>query len=100
MSSTVERQIDPRGAETSFEYDPAGRLKAEISDSLAIHYDYGETGNLKAVTDGRGTTSFEYDLLGRLMEARYPAGEVETFTYDGVGNLLTRTDSSGTTGYT
>jgi len=32
----VERQIDPRGAKTFLEYDPAGRLKAEISGSLAI----------------------------------------------------------------
>lgn len=87
----LERQIDPRGAETTFQYDPAGRLEAEISDSLAVYYDYDETGNLKSVTDGRGTTFHQYDLLGRLIEARYPTGEVETFTYDPTGRRLTIT---------
>ena len=35
------------------------------------------------------TSTYKYDKLGRLIEEVYPNGEIETFTYDTNGNIIT-----------
>ena len=37
-----------------------------------------------------GAYTYEYDALGRLTKATYPDGQTISYTYDKVGNLLSR----------
>ncbi|MBC3259139.1 hypothetical protein HU733_26985, partial [Pseudomonas paralactis] len=79
----------------TFKYDAAGRLRQEtgfekqITDYL---YDHGSNQPTRRI-DGDRVTTFEYDVLGRLIarNAGHRKGEewqTETFAYDGNGNLL------------
>ena len=61
---------------TSYEYDSLGRLIRMIDDHGNIH-------------------RRELDLLGRTLRISHPDSGVSTMTYDGAGNLLTRTDARG-----
>ena len=78
----VTESIDPMGNTTTTLYDADGEV-TETIDAL-----------------GRTTTSF-YDADGRLMsetweDAHATVTNVESYTYDADGNLLTAGDSSGT----
>jgi RHS repeat-associated protein len=52
-------------------------------------------------TDGRGnTTTYSYDAVGRLTRTAFSDGTpAVAYTYNGVGQVLTRVDGSGTTTY-
>jgi len=41
------------------------------------------------------TTQWQYDNLGRVTKRILPLGQEETFTYDAVGNVLTKTYFNG-----
>ena len=78
-----------------------GRLLGIVTDKLGggrlqeleMAWDVG--GNLKSRMDkgrkGTLTEDFEYDGLDRLEEHQAGAGPVETITYDGYGNIRSRT---------
>ena len=68
--------VDELGLETSYEYDPAGRLIREKS--------------------GDYTRTLEYDLCGRLLKRTEKDGSSSSVTYDGMGNItrLVRADGS------
>ncbi|MBK4995777.1 RHS repeat protein [Pseudomonas sp. S37] len=91
----LERLHNENNSEASFKYDPVGRLLKETGfDKETTHYLYDNGSNLPTRrVDGDRTTHFEYDPMGRLIQRK--AGrrggehwEVETFAYDGNGNLL------------
>jgi RHS repeat-associated protein len=52
-------------------------------------------------TDGRGnTTTYSYDAVGRLTRTAFSDGTpAVAYTYNGIGQVLTRVDGSGTTTY-
>jgi YD repeat-containing protein len=60
---------------------------------------YDGFGRIHSVRDGRGMrTIYAYDRADRLKTIQYSDTTADVvFTYDGAGNALTRTDSSGTT---
>jgi RHS repeat-associated protein len=71
--------------------------------SLApVVVDYDGFGRLHSVRDGRGLrTIYAYDRADRIKTIQYSDGTPDVaFAYDGAGNVLTRTDASGTTTYT
>ncbi|MFY1033183.1 RHS repeat-associated core domain-containing protein [Pseudomonas asiatica] len=89
------RLRNENNSEASFKYDPVGRLLKETGfDKETTHYLYDNGSNLPTRrVDGDRTTHFEYDPMGRLIhrKAARRGGdkwEVETFAYDGNGNLL------------
>ena len=48
-----------------------------------------------------GGNSYFYDSLGQLITVKNSLGQtVESFTYDSAGNILSRTDESGSVSYT
>nr|WP_232248973.1 hypothetical protein [Pseudomonas putida] len=88
-------------SEASFKYDSVGRLLKETGfDKETTHYLYDNGSNLPTRrVDGDRTTHFEYDPMGRLTQRK--AGrrggekwEIETFAYDGNGNLLAANNGS------
>ncbi len=105
---------------TTYSYDPANRLK-EISYSdgktPTVKYEYDAAGNMISMTDGTGTTSYEYDSLGSThthttnghgesmgygydlaneqIKLRYPNSQIVTRGYDQAGRLQTVTDWLG-----
>ncbi|MFK0310268.1 RHS repeat-associated core domain-containing protein [Pseudomonas sp. NPDC090233] len=89
------RLRNENNSEASFKYDPAGRLLKETGfDQQTTHYLYDNGSNLPTRRlDGDRTTHFEYDPMGRLIQRKAARRgghkwEVETFAYDGNGNLI------------
>ncbi len=119
-------QTDARGVVITFTYDPLNRLiRKEYADAPLIShltpvtYTYDDPakpfslGKLTAIMDESGSSSFEYDnlgrlvkeekvidgtpytvhrsydLLGRLTALTYPDGETATYSYNAQGGLET-----------
>ncbi|MBI3319284.1 MAG: hypothetical protein HYZ89_01680, partial [Candidatus Omnitrophica bacterium] len=100
-------QTDARGVTITLTYDALNRLtrKEYLDAPLTSHlspvtYTYDNplksfsTGKLTEITDGSGSSAFEYDTLGRLIkESKTIDGTTSTIqrTYDLLGRLLTLT---------
>lgn len=84
----------------SYTYDLNYRLTAhQLTDLKNKTLKYSATGNIEAITDsiaGANSFTFGYDKLSRLLSASNGslAGELGniSFTYDGIGNRLTKTN--------
>lgn len=48
---------------------------------------YAPTGEVETKTDARGTTTYAYDLLGRLVKQTHPDGSQLAWAYDPNGRL-------------
>lgn len=91
------------GAEYSFAYDSRGRL---VSDQLAgripvdlLTRTYDSHDRVATITDNTmSTTSFEYDLVGRVKKQILPTTEEILYTYDDADNL-TSVQSTGRTSH-
>ncbi|HEY4451789.1 MAG TPA: RHS repeat-associated core domain-containing protein [Solirubrobacteraceae bacterium] len=104
---------------TTYTYDAANRIK-EIAYSdgttAGAKYEYNVDGGRTAMTDGTGTTTYEYDQLDRLTGTKdghgnttayqydlanqqtsitYPNGKAVTQGYDNAGRLAKSTDWLG-----
>lgn len=133
----VTEIVDPRARKTLKEYDKAGNLttttdslsrtttykynqenrhtEVSYSDGItpAVKYEYNANGDRTQMTDGTGTTTYEYDQLDRLTATKdghgstagyeydlanertkitYPTGKAVTRTFDTVGRLKSITD--------
>src|SRR6185312_2582621 len=83
------------GQQVSYGYDQDYRLTSIVAASpslqnLTINYD--PASNISSIADGVNgdrSETFQYDLLGRLTQSSGFYG-TDTMTYDGVGNVLTR----------
>ena len=103
-TSGLLETVTADGVETSFEYDAAGNRESVTNpdmgtavDGESVKFKYTGLGQVRERTDGRGTTSYAYDLLGRPTSRVDPAGGMETitatWTYDptnGEGRLASR----------
>jgi RHS repeat-associated protein len=100
----------PNGVRTEYEYDSLNRLRSlatrnNIGSVIQSYlYELGPAGNRTRINEHDGTVrTYDYDAVYRLVRETavggpLPANE-NSFTYDAVGNRLTRTrtDSSGPT---
>ena len=84
-------------------FDQSGRLTiANPGAEKEQSYTYDAVGNLTSVTSPNASwynRVFGYDALNRLDHAEGPWGVID-FTYDGVGNRLTKVMDNQTTNYT
>ncbi|MDB5337904.1 MAG: repeat-associated core domain protein, partial [Planctomycetaceae bacterium] len=81
--------------ETDYVYDLASQLiEVDLPGGRVIKYDYDAAGNRISVNDNGVITNYETNDLNQYSDS----GDA-TFTYDGAGNMLTRTDSTGLTTY-
>lgn len=71
------------------------RISREVEpDTHNIKYEYDSMGNIikkqyKIKDIDIDCTSYQYDKLSRLIKEVHPNGDIETFTYDDNGNILT-----------
>ena len=83
-------------------YDHQYRITAIQSGGVQrLTYSHDPDGNVMAINnlnDATRNKTFTYDPLDRLQSATGPWGAL-AWTYDGVGNRLTQTDSNGTRNY-
>lgn len=93
---------DEAGRQRQQMYDALGRLieVKEYTDSLGDHYStyygYGLLDDLKSVTQGTESRTFDYDNLNRLVDATNPESGTVSYTYDNNGNLIKKQDANGT----
>ncbi|HLF79431.1 MAG TPA: RHS repeat-associated core domain-containing protein [Dehalococcoidia bacterium] len=78
----------------TYGYDTADRLTS-VSWSkggviAAAAYTLDNVGNRTQRLDGLGTHTYSYDNLYRLTSVTYPGPSTDTYTYDAVGNRLTK----------
>ncbi len=99
-SDAVATHYRARGTSTG----PAPVTTAQVTDpthkTLTYTYDPAAGGRLISATDALGhTTSYGYDLDGFLSGVTDPDGYGSTATYNDRGDVLSRTDGDGATGY-
>jgi RHS repeat-associated protein len=103
---TLDTSTDPRNNITDYgentDHQTTGITPPTGSSLAAILIDYDGFGRLHSVRDGRGLrTIYAYDRIDRIKTIQYSDTTPDVaFTYDGAGNILTRTDASGTTTFT
>lgn len=92
---------------TSYTYDGTGRLAAITNpDYLTVNYQFDGAGRLLSRIMSSGAKSlYQYDANGQLLHLTHTAANGATltdigYTRDKVGNILTQTDSTGTTTFT
>jgi RHS repeat-associated protein len=56
-------------------------------------------GQITAKTDGQGTTSYQWDARGRLVQATLPTGQAVSYSYDALGRRVSRTANGTTTSF-
>ena len=81
---------------TTYAYDDADRLTS-VTDAAnnVTRYGYDNESHLTSITDAANhTTSFTY-TNGWLSKATFPSTLYESYTYDSIGNLWTKTDRRG-----
>ena len=99
----------PDGSISTNTYDGEGNLltlvtldEEYILDSFTYVYDDNSIGYKNQISkteivagENKGTTSYEYDIQGRLTKVTNPNGSTNEYTYDNAGNRLTKTATSG-----
>ncbi len=115
-SGRPTRQIDRTFGQTTFTHDDDGCLVAVQHDGVTERlYQYDTSGDIRPEprivirrdADGntiekigpRGKWNYEYDVLGRLIEARPEAGTVVRFAYDALGRRVRKSQQHTETEY-
>ncbi|WP_432408146.1 S8 family serine peptidase [Wukongibacter sp. M2B1] len=104
-SGNMTQITDYFGKVTDYEYDDRNRLKTVTIDGETTTYSYYSDGARENIIyPGAIGTEYIYDGLNNLITLRNVefSGVINEFsyTYDGVGNQLTKVDANGTTSYT
>ena len=102
----VRAVIDPDGNETDYVLDADGRVVEAISPTGTTSMAYDAAGRLASTTDAdERVVNYSYDADNRLigevwLNSSAATVNLQTFTYDNNGNLLTAADDNGTVTYT
>jgi RHS repeat-associated protein len=102
-AGNVLTSTDARGKTTTYSYDALNRLtKTTFADGKAVtrQYDQGTNGigRLTSMTDPSGSTTWSYDLHGRVIQKPQQTGTVTLTTstaYDAAGRIAGITYPSG-----
>lgn len=92
------KQTDANGYVTRFTYDSKGNLLT-TTDALGQVTSFTYTNDfnfVKTVKDpSGGITTIDYDANGNMTKTTRPDGSVYLYSYDGMGNNISRTDPAG-----
>jgi len=106
---TITRRFDESGVmvgEQIATYDSEGELLTSTGTSDPFSVTYDAAHRIKTLTTGRAadfskTTTYNYDLAGRVTSITLPLGtgtsgaDTQNYTYDDLSRPLTRTDGNG-----
>lgn len=67
FSNLLNKKTLRNGKTVNYTYDAMGRCIKETAGNETINYTYNAFGKLSSVKDALGTTSFNYDLLNRIV---------------------------------
>ena len=87
-------RTDPNGVTTTWTYTPANKAATENYSGSSAHsvtYGYDANGNKTGMTDGSGTSSYNYDPFGELISTTNGAGQPINYGYnaDGISTSIT-----------
>jgi len=87
---------DAKGGVTAYTYTDRGDV-ATVTDAegYVTSYEYDGNQNLVKLTTPDGVTTYEYDPLDRLIKTTTPDGKSEHITYNGEGDVTSKTDKAG-----
>jgi len=93
----------PTGVVETRAYNPADQLTSLVDQgpagTLSFVYALDAAGLRQSVQRPDGTESYTYDNLNRITGVTYTDGTVQSYTYDAVGNRLTKVENSTQTTY-
>jgi RHS repeat-associated protein len=98
LQGRLIKSTDVNGRVIEYGFDSNGFRNLIKTESGSTYYNYTAEGLLISIVDSRlGTTSFSYDELGNLLTKTLPNGITETYEWQATGFLtkLIQTDSSG-----
>ncbi|XHL98542.1 MAG: putative Ig domain-containing protein [Microcoleus anatoxicus] len=104
----VKTVTDFNGNTVTYGYDAENRLTSKqfsVKGESPVTFTYTPSGQIKTVVDGRGTTIFNYDELGRLVSRKDPdgpylgSGATIEYGYDAAGNRTEVRTPAGVTQY-
>jgi len=85
----------PNGETISYTYDSVGReIKQTLSTGEVINTTYNGEGSVATMTNNTGTTSYHYNLSGRLSGIDYPSGSSIKYEYDIKGRVVKVTEKA------
>ncbi|MFJ8112136.1 LamG-like jellyroll fold domain-containing protein [Streptomyces sp. NPDC096132] len=98
-ATIIERRPSPANFVSHYTWDDASNQTASATPSgITTTSTYNAVGEPKTVTDPAGTTSYDYDGLGRVTETVDATHRRTTTTYDALDNATAITDyGTGTT---
>ena len=95
-SSSVTTVTDPAGNATEYDYNQ-DHYVTEKKDALGnvVDYTWDQDFNMTSVADASGTVGFTYDGKGDVLSRTDQQGETTSYTYDQAGDILTVTAPDG-----
>ena len=102
----ITKVTDKNGNETAYTYDPNGNI-IKTTDALGteVLFEYNANDQLTKMTQNRVDsfheqaeqliTLYQYDGRNLVTKVVRSSGDEELYTYDGNGNMLTKTDADG-----
>lgn len=95
LVGNITAVTDANETTNTFTYDANNRLIGIVyGDGSWVAYTYNRNGSRISMVDSRGTTTYSYDPLDRLVQAVHPTGIVG-YGYDQVGNRTSLTYADG-----
>lgn len=95
---------DPNDNETTWTYDPFGRMHTEVNVAGTRTYDYDSNGNLVEYTDRDDReTDYAYDRANRMIAEQWiggPDAQTLHYAYDVLGNLISTSDTASSNTFT
>nr|WP_242054671.1 putative Ig domain-containing protein [Nostoc sp. FACHB-190] len=90
--------VTPTGASMIMKYDSYGQLLSmkDGKGNVIQSFSYYANGLVRSETDSTGTTVYEYDDLGNLIQTTDPDGSITTMEYDANGKLKRMVEDNGT----
>ena len=74
--------------DTPYSYTPADKIDTiTYHDTSTVEFTYNQLDQLTAMDDALGTTSYTYDVTGRIASLTDPHGFVVSYAYDDAGNV-------------
>lgn len=100
----VVRNYGGAAAETgvvTYDYDALGNLTTTVAGGVTTTLGYDLRGRKTAMTDpDMGAWQYRYNIFGELIWQKDAKGQITTLTYDGLGRLVGRVETEGTTTWT